>query len=67
MLGASQSGRRSGLRLLSLLRDEQTISDARDHAQRLVDDDPALVRSPGLAAMVADIVDDERAEYLEKA
>jgi ATP-dependent DNA helicase RecG len=67
VLGASQSGRRSGLRLLSLLRDEQTISDARDHAQRLVDDDPALVRSPGLAAMVADIVDDERAEYLEKA
>ena len=33
----------------------------------VVDDDPALVRSPGLAAMVADIVDDERAEYLEKA
>jgi ATP-dependent DNA helicase RecG len=67
VLGASQSGRRSGLRLLSLLRDEETISDARDHAQRLVDSDPALVRSPGLAAMVADIVDDERAEYLEKA
>jgi ATP-dependent DNA helicase RecG len=67
VLGASQSGRRSGLRLLSLLRDEETISDARDHAQRLVDADPTLVRSPGLAAMVADIVDDERAEYLEKA
>jgi ATP-dependent DNA helicase RecG len=67
VLGASQSGRRSGLRLLSLLRDEETISDARDHAQRLVEADPTLVRSPGLAAMVADIVDDERAEYLEKA
>jgi len=67
VLGASQSGRRSGLRLLSLLRDEETISDARDHAQRLVDADPTLSRSPGLAAMVADIVDDERAEYLEKA
>jgi ATP-dependent DNA helicase RecG len=67
VLGASQSGRRSGLRLLSLLRDEETISDARDHAQRLVEADPKLARSPGLAAMVADIVDDERAEYLEKA
>jgi ATP-dependent DNA helicase RecG len=67
VLGASQSGRRSGLRLLSLLRDEETISDARDHAQRLVEADPTLARSPGLAAMVADIVDDERAEYLEKA
>jgi ATP-dependent DNA helicase RecG len=67
VLGASQSGRRSGLRLLSLLRDEETISEARDHAQRLVEDDPALAGSPGLAAMVAAIVDDERAEYLEKA
>ncbi len=67
VLGASQAGRRSGLRLLSLLRDEQTISDAREEAWRLVADDPALSRHPGLAGMVAEIVDDERAEYLEKA
>jgi ATP-dependent DNA helicase RecG len=67
VLGASQAGRRSGLRLLSLLRDEDTISDAREYAWRLVQDDPALAAYPGLAAMVADIVDDERAEYLEKA
>ncbi|MDQ2708396.1 MAG: ATP-dependent DNA helicase RecG [Actinomycetota bacterium] len=67
VLGASQAGRRSGLRLLSLLRDEQTISDARDEAWRLVVDDPALAARPGLAGMVAEIVDEERAEYLEKA
>jgi ATP-dependent DNA helicase RecG len=67
VLGATQAGRRSGLRLLSLLRDEDTISDARDEAMRLVSSDPALAGYPGLAAMVADIVDDERAEYLEKA
>ncbi|MBO0875350.1 MAG: hypothetical protein J2P19_18360, partial [Pseudonocardia sp.] len=65
--GASQSGRRSGLRLLSLLRDEKTISEARDVAWRLVADDPSLRRHPGLAGMVAEIIDEERAEYLEKA
>ncbi|MBO0851413.1 MAG: DEAD/DEAH box helicase, partial [Pseudonocardia sp.] len=67
VLGASQSGRRSGLRLLSLLRDEKTISEARDVAWRLVADDPFLRRHPGLAGMVAEIIDEERAEYLEKA
>ena len=67
VLGASQSGRRSGLRLLSLLRDEQTITDARDRAWALVAEDPFLTEHPGLAGMVAEIVDEERAEYLEKA
>ena len=67
VLGASQSGRRSGLRMLSLLRDEETIAEAREYAWRLVVDDPELRRYPGLAAMVADIVDEERAEYLQKA
>jgi ATP-dependent DNA helicase RecG len=67
VLGAAQSGRNSGLRLLSLLRDEQTISDARDRAWALVAEDPTLTEHPGLAAMVAEIIDEERAEYLEKA
>ncbi|MGQ0481604.1 MAG: ATP-dependent DNA helicase RecG [Pseudonocardia sp.] len=67
VLGATQAGRRSGLRLLSLLRDEQTIADAREQAWALVTEDPKLRGHPGLAAMVAEIVDDQRAEYLEKA
>ena len=67
VLGASQSGRRSGLRLLSLLRDERTITEARDRAWELVAKDPFLTEHPGLAGMVAEIVDEERAEYLEKA
>ncbi|GAA5159404.1 ATP-dependent DNA helicase RecG [Pseudonocardia eucalypti] len=67
VLGASQSGRNSGLRLLSLLRDERTIADARDTAWRLVAADPFLEQHPGLAGMVAEIVDEDRAEYLEKA
>ncbi|WP_028932497.1 ATP-dependent DNA helicase RecG [Pseudonocardia spinosispora] len=67
VLGAAQSGRRSGLRMLSLLRDEKVISEARDAAWQLVLGDPFLEKHPGLAAMVAEIIDDDRAEYLEKA
>lgn len=67
ILGAVQSGRQSGLKLLSLLRDEDLIARAREEAQALIDYAPALEYFPGLARMVADLVDDDRAEYLEKA
>jgi ATP-dependent DNA helicase RecG len=66
VLGASQSGRHSHLRLLSLLRDAKLITDARAEATALVGDDPSLARHPALAASVAALVDEERAEYLEK-
>jgi ATP-dependent DNA helicase RecG len=66
VLGASQSGKHSHLRLLSLLRDAKLITDARAEAAELVADDPELSRHPALAASVAALVDEERAEYLEK-
>ncbi|MBO4210791.1 ATP-dependent DNA helicase RecG, partial [Micromonospora echinofusca] len=66
VLGAAQSGRRSHLRLLSLLRDADLIRDARAEAIELVSEDPELARHPALAASVAALVDAERAEYLEK-
>ncbi|ABP53749.1 ATP-dependent DNA helicase RecG [Salinispora tropica] len=66
VLGATQSGRRSHLRLLSLLRDADLIRDARTEAIGLVEEDPELVRHPALAASVAALVDADRAEYLEK-
>lgn len=67
VLGAAQSGRRRQLRLLSLLRDEELIVAAREDAGELVDADPQLAAYPLLAAEVALLVADERAEYLEKA
>ena len=67
ILGASQSGRRSHLKLLSLLRDEELIGEAREAAAALVAADPDLSRLPLLAAQVAALVDEERSEYLEKA
>jgi ATP-dependent DNA helicase RecG len=67
ILGAAQSGRRSALKMLSLLRDEDIIADARVAAQRFVDADPDLEKHPGLAGMVATLLTEERADFLEKA
>ncbi|WP_219419274.1 ATP-dependent DNA helicase RecG [Pseudonocardia nigra] len=67
VLGAMQSGRRSGLRLLSLLRHEEIIAKAQVYAGHIVADDPGLRRHPGLAALVgATVGDEERAAYLDK-
>ncbi|MGP4017938.1 ATP-dependent DNA helicase RecG [Saccharopolyspora sp. 5N708] len=67
ILGAAQSGRKSGLKMLSLLRDEDVIARAREEADRFVGEDPQLRDQPGLARMVAEVVDADRAEYLEKS
>jgi ATP-dependent DNA helicase RecG len=66
VLGASQSGKHSHLRLLSLLRDAKLITEARAEAIELIAEDPTLSRHPELAASVAALVDEERAEFLEK-
>jgi ATP-dependent DNA helicase RecG len=66
VLGATQSGRRSHLRLLSLLRDRELIGDARAEAIALVEADPELTGHPALRDWVTALVDEERAEYLEK-
>ena len=67
VLGAAQSGRRSGLKLLSLLEDGELIGRARQEAQRLVAADPELTAHPALARLVAELLDEQRARYLEKA
>jgi len=66
VLGAAQSGRRSSLRLLSVLRHEDVIADARGAADDVVAADPGLREHPALAAAVADLVASEQAGYLEK-
>jgi ATP-dependent DNA helicase RecG len=67
VLGAAQAGRRSSLKLLTLLKDEELIGLARQEADDLVGADPALAGQPGLAAAIAVLLDAERAEFLEKA
>jgi ATP-dependent DNA helicase RecG len=66
VLGESQSGRRSSLRLLTLLRDEEIIRAARTEATALVDADPDLREHPELAVELTSLLDEDRAEYLEK-
>ncbi len=66
VLGAAQSGKRSSLKLLQLLRDEDVIATARDEAAALLVDDPQLERHTGLRAEIDRLLADERAEYLEK-
>jgi ATP-dependent DNA helicase RecG len=67
VLGVSQSGRRSSLRLLSVLEHEDVIADARDAATALVADDPDLSAHPALAAAVRRLHESEQADFLEKA
>jgi ATP-dependent DNA helicase RecG len=67
VLGASQAGRRSSLRLLTLLRDEDLIGQARREATALVDRDPVLDRHRGLAAAISELLGPDQAEFLEKA
>jgi ATP-dependent DNA helicase RecG len=67
VLGATQSGRRSSLRLLRLLQDEPIIVDARQEASQLVELDPTLSSYDALVEAVRELLDTERADYLEKA
>jgi ATP-dependent DNA helicase RecG len=67
VLGASQSGRRSSLKLLRVLHDEDLLRDAREAATALVERDPQLATEPALAAAVAALVTSDRATFLEKS
>jgi ATP-dependent DNA helicase RecG len=66
VLGVAQSGRRSSLKLLSVLRDEDVILAARHVATGIVGVDPALSEFPTLLAVVQDALKSETTEYLEK-
>ena len=67
VLGASQSGRTSGLDLLRVTRDAQLIATARRQAERIVDDDPQLREHRALAAAIAERLDEESRAFLERA
>jgi ATP-dependent DNA helicase RecG len=66
VLGADQSGRRSSLAMLSVIRDEKLIADARDDASGVVATDPELRQHPALQDAVRALYDDDRADFLEK-
>jgi ATP-dependent DNA helicase RecG len=67
VLGAHQSGRRSSLRLLSVLRDEDVIASARAAAEAILATDPLLDRHPALDSAVRSVIETEQATYLDKS
>jgi ATP-dependent DNA helicase RecG len=67
VLGTSQAGHRSRLRLLRAIRDEDVITMARSDATEVVEADPTLAAHPALAAAVDKVVAEQNADYLEKA
>jgi ATP-dependent DNA helicase RecG len=66
VLGESQSGRRSQLKLLRLLRDEDVIATARDAARALIAEDPLLDGHPDVAEAARSLSEGDRADYLGK-
>ena len=67
VLGTSQSGRRSSLRLLSVIRHEDVIAEARESATAVVEEDPELAAHPDLAAAIHRLDESDQAAFLDKA
>lgn len=66
ILGARQSGGSSGLRMLSVLRDEDLIERARADATALVASDPGLDRHPALKLEIDAYVTEKNEAFLER-
>ena len=66
VLGTRQSGRRSSLRLLSVVDDEELILQARDTAATVVAADPLLDATRALQALVDQLLLSSQGEYLDK-
>ena len=66
VLGASQSGTQSHLRLLRVLRDEALIEQAREDAELLIATDNDLSDYPALKTELAQLQRDQAVDYLDK-
>ena len=66
ILGAKQSGGSSGLRMLSVLRDEDLIGRAREDATAIVAADPLLARHPALKLEIDMYVTEKNEAFLER-
>ncbi len=67
VLGSTQSGQRSSLRLLEVVRDEEVIVRARAAALDIVGQDSSLAAHPALLRAIEALVPREQADFLEKA
>ncbi len=67
VLGRSQSGGRSHLRLLRVLRDENLIDSARSVAGKILNVDPEINHLPELKSEVDKLKSDEAARFMDKS
>jgi ATP-dependent DNA helicase RecG len=67
VLGRSQSGFRSSLQQLRVLRDEDTIVEARKVALDLLADDPGLEKVPELRSLVTELEHSRQSDFMEKS
>ncbi len=67
VLGRSQSGYHSSLQQLRVLRDEDTILEARAAARALLSDDPELDGAPGLRRLVTELEHSRQSDFMEKS
>jgi ATP-dependent DNA helicase RecG len=67
VLGRSQSGFRSSLQRLRVLRDEDTIVEAREAAIAMLADDPDLAAVPRLRALVTELEHSRQSDFMEKS
>jgi ATP-dependent DNA helicase RecG len=67
VLGRSQSGGRSHLRLLRVLRDEDLIQRAREVALKILATNSDLDHLPELKSEVAKLQSDEAARFMDKS
>ena len=66
VLGRAQSGSKSQLRLLRVLRDEDLIEQARELAINIISTDASLSKYPRLAAEVAELRAEEQSAFMDK-
>jgi ATP-dependent DNA helicase RecG len=67
VLGRSQSGFRSSLQQLRVLRDEETIVEAREAAVAMLAGDPELATVPALRTLVTDLEHSRQSDFMEKS
>ncbi|MEV7088149.1 ATP-dependent DNA helicase RecG [Streptomyces sp. NPDC093085] len=66
VLGQAQSGARTSLRMLAVIKDEEIIAAAREEAAAVVAADPELANAPELRTALDALLDTEREQFLDK-
>ncbi len=67
VLGRDQSGLRSGLKLVSVLKDEEILSEAKDVATAIIASDPQLTQHAALKLTLENLVASNQAEFVKKS